>query len=95
MALDPKGVIGEPAYETGAWLRNPLPNVGRWPDAGRHLARRVDQLADLLGIDRQRIIAWGICQAVLSAVWDIDDSTFGGWEATLPIAERLEGLSIA
>ncbi len=27
LAIDPQGVIGEPAYEVGAWLRNPFPYI--------------------------------------------------------------------
>jgi streptomycin 6-kinase len=92
LALDPKGVIGEPAYEVGAWLRNPSPDIAYWPNAARVQARRVDQFADLLGLDRQRIIGWGIAQAVLSACWDIEDSQ-GGWEHAIGVAEMLTGLA--
>jgi streptomycin 6-kinase len=69
LALDPKGVIGEPAYETGALLRNPIPDIAAMPDAPPVLGRRIDQLAEMLGFARQRLIGWGIAQAVLSACW--------------------------
>jgi streptomycin 6-kinase len=74
LALDPKGVVGEPAFEVGAMLHNPLPQLLQRPNPGRVLARRVDQLAEELGIDRARIRAWGIVYAVLSAWWDYEDS---------------------
>ena len=54
LAIDPKGVVGEPVYETGALLRNPWPDLLSLPDPGRILARRVDQLAEELGFDRAR-----------------------------------------
>lgn len=92
LALDPKGVIGEPAYEVGAWLRNPIPRIAQRPDAARVLARRVDQFADLLGFDRQRVIGWGIAQVVLSACWDIEESLFG-WDGWIRVAETLEALT--
>ena len=42
-------------------------------DAGRILARQVDQLAEELGLDRERVRGWGLYQAVLSAWWDVED----------------------
>jgi streptomycin 6-kinase len=72
-AIDPKGIAGEPAYEVGALLRNPIPRVVTMPNLRRVMARRVDVLAECLNLDRQRIIAWGVAQAVLSAWWDAED----------------------
>jgi streptomycin 6-kinase len=88
LAIDPKGVIGEPAYEVGALLRNWQPTLFAMPDPARATARRVDQLAEALGIDRARIRGWGVAQAVLSAWWSIEDSGYG-WEDTVACAELL------
>ncbi|NUM48392.1 MAG: phosphotransferase [Anaerolineales bacterium] len=91
LIIDPKGLIGEPAYETGALLRNPIDTLYQNPAFPQITARRVDILAETLQLDRQRIIAWGITQAVQSA-WD-------DWENhqqldvdVLRLAEVLEGL---
>jgi streptomycin 6-kinase len=73
LAIDPKGVVGEPAYEVGALLRNPMPHLLDRPDAERILARRVAQLAEELGFDRTRIRGWGVAQAILSAWWCVED----------------------
>lgn len=73
LAIDPKGLVGEPAYETGSWLRNWLPDLIQQPQPGRILARRVDQFAAELGFDRARIRGWGLSQAVLSEWWTIED----------------------
>jgi streptomycin 6-kinase len=73
LAIDPKGLIGEPAYETGALLRNRLPDLRDAPWAVRVLTRRVDLLAELLDLDRARIRNWAMAQAVLSAWWTIED----------------------
>lgn len=91
LALDPKGVVGEPAYDVGALLRNPLPGLLDTPNPGRVLARRVDQLAEELGFDRQRLIGWGVAQAVLSAWWSIEDhgEHREGWEEAMTCAELL------
>ena len=74
LAIDPKGVVGEAEYETGALLRNPMPGIPAWPNLERVLARRIDQLAEELGFDRERIGGWAVAQAVLSAWWSYEIS---------------------
>lgn len=74
LAVDPKGVIGEPVFETGALLRNFWPDILSVPDARSLMARRIDQLSAELGFDRVRIHAWGFSQAVLSVLWTIEDT---------------------
>ncbi len=88
LALDPKGVVGEPEYEVGALLRNPFPHILGVPQASRVLARRVDQLAEELGFDRERLVGWGVAQAVLSAWWSFEDHGHG-WEPGIALAEIL------
>jgi streptomycin 6-kinase len=58
LAIDPKGVIGEPAYETGALIRNRLLNLSDLPQAIRVLTHRVDQLSEELNLDRTRVRDW-------------------------------------
>jgi streptomycin 6-kinase len=72
IAIDPKGVIGEPEYELGALLRNPreAPETYTRPDIIR---RRARSLADALELDTARILRWGFAQAVLSAIWSLQD----------------------
>lgn len=71
LAIDPKGVVGEPAYEVGALLRNP--DIADWPDLPRRQARRIDILAEMLKIDRARLTGYGLAQAILSAWWYLED----------------------
>jgi streptomycin 6-kinase len=91
LAIDPKGLVGEPAYETGAWLRNPLPQLLESLHPGRILARRIDQLAEALDLDRARIRGWGIYQAVLSAWWNVEDGEQPG-EGALACARLLSAV---
>ena len=91
LALDPKGLVGEPAYEVGALLRNPMPQLLAESQPGRVLARRVDQLADELGFDRTRLVGWGLAQAVLAAWWSYEDHGHG-WEPGIACAELLTAL---
>ncbi|HKZ69989.1 MAG TPA: aminoglycoside phosphotransferase family protein [Anaerolineales bacterium] len=91
LALDPKGIVGEPCYEVGAWLRNPVGAFFARPDLPRVFDRRVAILAEELGFDRQRIVGWGVAQAVLSAWWSIEDHG-EGWEESMQCAEILSEL---
>jgi streptomycin 6-kinase len=77
LAIDPKGLVGEPAYEVGALLRNPYPHLLSEPDPAAILASRLDLLAEELALDRQRMLAWAFAQAVLSAWWHVEDRTSG------------------
>ena len=87
LALDPKGVVGEREYEVGALLRNPDIDRLTVPI----LARRVDQLAGELGFDRQRVIGWGLAQAVLSAWWVYEDHGYD-WEGAMRVAGMMGAL---
>jgi streptomycin 6-kinase len=91
VAIDPKGVIGEPAYETGALLRNPRPSLLDLPDPGRVLRRRADQLAELLELDVARVHGWAYAQAMLSAAWHVDDGEDPSF--SLAVAELWEPLT--
>lgn len=89
LAIDPKGLIGEPAYEVGALLRNLWTDRHEISDPRRLLQRRVDILSDELGIDRGRIRGWAVAQAVLSAWWGIEDGDDGWATVAIPIAQML------
>ena len=72
LAIDPKGVVGELEYEVGAVLRNPFerPDLFASPST---VERRLKQFSSMLSLDFERALAWGFAQAVLSAVWEIED----------------------
>ena len=72
LAIDPKGVVGEIEYEIGALLRNPYekPELFTQPST---VERRLKRLASRLSLDSRRGLAWGFAQAVLSAVWGVED----------------------
>ncbi len=90
LAIDPKGVVGEAAYDVGALLRNPF-DLLKWPDLGRILERRAAILTEMLDLDRRRILSWGMAQAVLSAWWSYEDN-HQDWLEMLPLAEQLAKL---
>lgn len=73
LALDPKGVIGEPAFEPAQIFLN------RWPENQGRAAirkqaeRRLSIFTEILGMDPQRIMGWTFAKAVLSAWWTYED----------------------
>jgi len=73
LVIDPKGVIGEPAYEVAAFIRNPIPELLTHADAPNIIQGRVTQFAEALELPSQRILDWCFVQAVLSWVWAIED----------------------
>jgi streptomycin 6-kinase len=91
LSLDPKGVVAEPEYEMGAWLRNPYPEILKRPDLKAITERRVDQLVDELGYDRQRILSWGYTQAVLAAIWSFEEDS-ASWKDEIAGAQVIGSL---
>jgi streptomycin 6-kinase len=85
VAIDPKGVIGDPAYEPAAFLLNPGPAV--FLDGSLQQAR-IAIFAEQLGIDARRIVRWAFVQAVLGAWWIIEDGGVN-WEVSIAAARNL------
>ena len=72
LGIDPKGVVGEIEYEIGAFMRNPFerPELFLSPST---IERRLKQFTARLDLDFERALAWSFAQAVLSAIWMIED----------------------
>jgi len=71
LAIDPKGIAGDPAYEPASFLYNP---VDRWlgvPDADEVILRRVQLFAT--HFERRRVLGWALVQSLLSAWWSFED----------------------
>ncbi|HEY2963707.1 MAG TPA: aminoglycoside phosphotransferase family protein [Pyrinomonadaceae bacterium] len=72
IAIDPKGVVGELEYEVGALLRNPVEQPELFTKRST-IARRLEILYNALNLDHSRALQWSFAQAVLSAIWDVED----------------------
>jgi streptomycin 6-kinase len=72
LAMDPKGILGEPAYEPASLLRNPNDRMDYCARA-EVIERRSRLMAERLGFDYRRIVAWCFAQWVLSDLWAIED----------------------
>lgn len=72
LAIDPKGVIGEAEFESGAFLRNPTDDPRNFA-VPEIIARRVGIMCNEQGWSRDRVLRWCFAQGVLSAIWSIED----------------------
>lgn len=75
VAIDPKGVIGEPAYEAARLQHNPIPGYLALDHPRRVAERRVEILSSILGIDRSRLLAWAFFDVMLSACWSVEEDS--------------------
>jgi streptomycin 6-kinase len=99
LAIDPKGIVGDPGYEVGALFYNPLPEILALStgELEHMLARRVAQLSEELGMERARIRGWGLTKCVLSAWWTVmmgDQSSIQPPQNVLRCAEILAHLRV-
>ncbi|HEX3552030.1 MAG TPA: aminoglycoside phosphotransferase family protein [Thermoanaerobaculia bacterium] len=88
VAIDPKGVVGDPGYEVGPFLLNRLPPGASDPVTSAILTHRLARFSDELQIQRERLAGWAFCHAVLSALWDFEDSV--EWHSALRLARVLD-----
>ncbi|MGV9229947.1 aminoglycoside phosphotransferase family protein [Streptomyces nigra] len=82
LAIDPKPLAGDPAFELWPALDNRF-------DAD-DLLWRFDALTDTLGLDRPRALAWTYGRLLQNCLWDIEDGRPLD-ERHYEIAERLRG----
>ncbi len=75
VAIDPKGAVGELAYEFGAFIRNPIPQLLEQKNPADIIEQRIQLFSDTFDIDKQRLRDWSFVQAVLAACWS-DTSYF-------------------
>lgn len=90
LAIDPKGVIGEVEFEIGAILRNPIELPQLFTERVT-IERRIKRFTEILKLDCERVLAWGFAQAVLSAIWDIEDGfSVDAMSPTLQLANAIQ-----
>jgi streptomycin 6-kinase len=70
LVIDPKGLLGERAYEYATTLCNPDEATALAP--GR-LARQAAVIAQAARLDRQRLLRWTLAHAGVSAAWCMTD----------------------
>lgn len=85
--IDPKGVLGDPAFEVYAQLRNPVGASAKF--TLENWERRVDIVAAMTGLNKSRLLIGAFCGTMISCCWSAEE---GGRppEADLELARRLE-----
>lgn len=73
IAIDPKGVIGDPLFDYCAFMRNPHPDLLNHLNTYDIIKTRLNCLAAKPNIDRQRLLNWCFVDSVLSWVWRLED----------------------
>jgi len=64
LAIDPKPLVGERAFDAASLLRDRRQELARDPAPERRIRRRLDQLTAEPGLDRERLRGWGIVHAL-------------------------------
>lgn len=77
LAIDPKPMVGDPAYDGPRLVTQPDPLAT--PDPAAALARRLDIVSDSMGVDREALAVWCLVGAVEMGAWarcheDVDEA---------------------
>lgn len=70
LAIDPKPLVGDPAFDAASLLRDRREWLAEEPQPVARIARRLDVLADELLLERERLRGWGIAHAL---AWGVED----------------------
>lgn len=90
LAIDPKGIEAEPAYETAAMIRNPYRKIKQSHNLKEFLTKRIEILSEELKLDSIRIQKWCFAQTVLSGVWTRNNADYTAH--ALRVSQTLENL---
>lgn len=82
IVIDPKGLLGDRAFDFVNILRNPDDATALIP---ARFARQVEVIAEVAALDRIRLLRWTLAFASLSAVWILGDGDHPGLD--LAVAE--------
>lgn len=84
LAIDPKGLVGERAFDCAALLRDRA-TADRVP-------RRLAIVTELLGVDPARVRGWALAQSVEGAVWSYRTGDMAGGDAFASAARLIAAL---
>lgn len=71
LAIDPKGLYGDPHYEVANAFRNPA-GAGKLMSDPRRIRSMADAFSTRLGLERKRILGFAAAHAGLSVCWDLE-----------------------
>lgn len=82
-AIDPKPLVGDPAFDAASLLRDRREALREDPRAERRVRRRLDLLSEALELDREQMRVWGVVHAL---AWGVDRNH---WSEDLVSCARL------
>ena len=92
LAIDPKPLAGERAFDVPCLLRNRTADVFSAARPGEAMGRRLDFFADALAVDRERVRMWALAQAVELGLWDYEVGLADHGERLIECARLFRGL---
>jgi len=94
VAIDPKPLAGEPAFDVAALLRDGPAELVRDPAAGRQrLQGRLEQLTDLLDVRAGRVRGWAFAVAVDTGLYAYETGDADGGDLMIEVARLCQSLS--
>src|SRR5512133_1836074 len=94
VAIDPKPLAGEPAFDVAALLRDGPGELLRDPAAGRQrLQARLEQLTDLLDVRASRVRGWAFAVAIDTGLYAYETGDVDGGDLMIEVAKLCQGLS--
>ena len=94
IAIDPKPLAGEPAFDVASLLRDGPGELVRDPAAGRQrLQARLDQLTDLLEVRASRVRGWAFAVAIDTGLYAYETGDVDGGDLMIEVAKLCQSLS--
>lgn len=93
IAIDPKGIVGEKAFEAAAFDLISATEMQQLDSCTIQslIQQRLQQLASCLGLTYQRLLWWVFLRLILSVLWSIEDHT--DYDKQLALAVELYPLA--
>lgn len=91
-AIDPKGLAGNPAYDTTPALWNRWDDLVATGDVPRAVRRRLDVLCDAAGVDREAAARWSVVRTLVNL---LDVSGPAGGDADFAARQRTVAETLA
>ncbi|MCL9685688.1 aminoglycoside phosphotransferase family protein [Legionella maioricensis] len=87
LAIDPKGIVGDPEFEIAAFDFMYVNELANRNDVKNIVEARISLLAQKAHLNPQRIKDWVFVRLILMAAWHVEDNSDPSWAITL--AEKL------
>ena len=79
LAIDPKGIIGDPEFEISAYDILDKKEIDANNDITALLEKRINKLSKIANLNHQRVKSWIFIRLTLSAAWFIQDRGNPDW----------------